>query len=219
MKILSTVLLFALLASASALAQDNQRITFRGNYIGMTRSRWNANPENGSNAYLDVSSPDAWRHRKVHIVGSWCSDSPFGLTDLVPLVDGDIVCTVVIPGRYEQTLVGKTLVSSLTYEFRAEKLSSISFQYPSVSYQAVLEAFREKYGTPDIDSHEQYQNAFGAVWSGGVEMWTKGRAFISVTEGKGNGPGQDGFDSGHDGVTTIVDMQAEVPTKHQPSNF
>lgn len=118
--------------------------------------------------------------------------------------------------RKIRTPVGVTLVSDLTYEFNQGKLVIISFDFPSETYLALREAFKSKYGAPDSLSKADYQNGFGARWSGEVALWTRGDTSLGLSEGAGNGPGQNAEQVG---VSRFEAMGLKYRSREQEKNF
>lgn len=108
-------------------------------------------------------------------------------------------------------------VQSILYRFRHSLLYQVDITFDSWLYPAISKAFIEKYGTPEKQGTENYQNVFGARWTGNNLSWRNDRQqWIAIVEGPGNGPGQD---SANGGMAIIEDGSLAPPTKSPPLDF
>jgi hypothetical protein len=86
------------------------------------------------------------------------------------------------------------------YYFFQGKLYLIRSTLPKESYRTIRSAFEEKYGVPT--SHvEQYQNSFGATFTGENLLWSNEISRISITE------------HGSDPDSQIVSESKDIETK------
>jgi hypothetical protein len=129
----------------------------------------------------------------------------------VKLTADEIACSSG-DANQDALIVGSFHVSGVVYTFLDSKLFKVTILFPSGLVTPLREAFTTKYGPSTVLANDEYQNGFGARWSGANFAWTNGTQAILLHQGASNGPGQE-----HDarsGSLTYEDHSLEqVPVK------
>jgi len=109
---------------------------------------------------------------------------------------GEVLCNPA-PGEIniDARMVAGSAVTSILYHFYNGKLYEIALVFPAVRYGVTKSAFLDKYGPPSRQTTSEFQNGFGARWTGEDLFWLQGTQTVSLEEGGNNGPGQDHFAS------------------------
>jgi len=102
-------------------------------------------------------------------------------------------------------LVAGDPVGSVLYHFFNGKLYEIDLHFAAIRYRVIKAAFQDKYGPPSEQSESQFQNGFGASWTGEDLFWKLGTQSLFLYEGPKNGPGQDQFDEIASSAATFAD--------------
>jgi hypothetical protein len=142
-----------------------------------------------------------------------CSDDSYRV-DETPraLVSGDVVC---VPGwpalNPEMYTVAGEKAFHIELHLTSGKLWKIELVFDSRSFETINKAFSAKFGEPSSTTTEEFQNGFGAKFTGQLKTWHRGPQSILLREG-GHAPDQPG-----NGQILIFDDVAakklEVPPK------
>jgi len=68
------------------------------------------------------------------------------------------------------------------FDFFQDKLFRIAATFYATRFVAMQEALTGKYGTPTSVASMEYQNAFGAKYSGSIVTWDNGVSFITLSQ-------------------------------------
>jgi hypothetical protein len=205
------------LANANGVATDssvptNTAFSFKGNKLGMTLEQFRSNPANVASIWINTGDPKKRLDKKKsqQVNTPLCSNQYAQIEDFPVVASGEIICITgtpphdVVERNFQITKQGGINTQSLTvaghdpehvwYRFYREHLYAIEIgKFSPFEFADLLQAFEQKLGQPNRTSNEEYQNGFGAHWSGEVVIWQKGTQIVSLKEGPGMGPGQNHF--------------------------
>ncbi len=100
--------------------------------------------------------------------------------------------------------------ADLEYSFVDGTLWMIAGIFQQRDFQTVETAFVEKFGAPKTKTVKQYQNAFGAQFSGAVEEWDNGVSHIVLLE-RTEDLDNSGFSVTHTALSDIVKRRIPKP--------
>ncbi len=180
------------LCDGGRMSAQETAYTFKGNSLGMTLEDFKKQNFHGY-VFYDKKGNLTKEGKKgaIQVASPVCTDSAAFAEDpgeRVNLVPDEVVCPEDRPQFAGQRFV------QVRYRFYRGYLFQIESQFGSSGYPQVKAAFIEKYGPLSEMRSMDYQNGFGASWTGEVSIWRQRNQTIVVTEGPDNGPGQDGCD-------------------------
>jgi hypothetical protein len=135
---------------------------------------------------------------------------PWTLHSVMPASDG-INCSSGDDNQ-EALQVGSFKVSGVVYQFSNGRLYKITILFPSGLVLPVKGAFTTKYGESAVQAADDFQNNFGARWTGANFAWINGTQSILLHEGANNGPGGK-YDAGSGSVTYKDRSLEPIPDK------
>jgi hypothetical protein len=212
-------------ATINPSVPTNTDFSFKGNTLGMTLEQFRSNPTNVASIWINTGNPakrlDKKKSQQVNT--PLCSDQYAEIEDFPAAASGEIICLTGTPGPYiagnkfSTTKQGGVNAQSIIvaghdpehvwYRFYGGHLYAIEIgKFAPLDFGDLLQAFEQKFGKPNQTTKEDYQNGFGAHWSGEVLIWQKGPQVISLKEGPGNGPGQDHFSRIDGPEITFLDL-------------
>jgi hypothetical protein len=108
--------------------------------------------------------------------------------------------------------IGAATASGVVYQFLNGQLYKIVILSSVAMVKDLKDAFAAKYGEPTTAAPDDYQNGYGARWTGANFVWTHGSQGIILHEGSANGPAQER--TNYDSSVTYEDHSLEpVPVK------
>jgi hypothetical protein len=182
--------------SAAAQTAPPTQFSFKGNYLGMPLQEFKTKNV-GESVFINTGKPK-WNGRAnkkdtQEVPTPLCTDQYQGFPgDPQNEAPNEVLCNP-SPGDRNQSALQFAGIQavSMFYRFLGSRLYDIEIHLVSHDYGDVKAAFIQKYGAPTSTTSERYQNGYGATWTGEVCHWRSGNQAIALTEGSGNGPGQD----------------------------
>lgn len=190
-----TVVLLTIPAMAQSPSVREPAFTFKSATLGMSLSNFQS--ANRKDVWINTGDPLKRRDKKKsQMVSAPLCTNQYDVGMGERLRSGEIGCLTSMEGFNVEarTVAGKEALY-LRYFFFTERLYRITMGFYGYHFPTVLEAFMQKYGTPEKVTEEAFQNGYGARWTGEVVIWRKGKQSITLKQGPTGGPGQDGFDS------------------------
>jgi hypothetical protein len=68
------------------------------------------------------------------------------------------------------------------FQSRLYRISAAFVNYGGTNFKSMIEAFTTKYGTPTSQENREYQNAFGAKFTGRIVTWDNSTSTIVISE-------------------------------------
>ena len=99
------------------------------------------------------------------------------------------------------------------FDFYQGKLYRISATFDASRFNAMQEAFTGKYGRPSSATVVDYQNAFGAAFTGSVVSWDNNASTITLRQYGGGTVENSGLEIQHKAIAA----QASADKPQQPS--
>ena len=213
-----------LTTSASAQSVPPAQFTFKGNYLSMPIQEFKA--KNVGESVFINSGKAKWNGRAdkkntLEVQTPLCTDQYQGFPgDPGNEAPNEVVCNA-SPGDRNQPALQFAGVQavSMFYRFLGGRLYEIEIHLTSHDFGDVRAAFTQKYGAPANATTESYQNGFGATWTGEVCRWKSGNEAIALTEGSGNGPGQNPRSVASGALAIFLDTSNIPPSAKQPVDF
>jgi hypothetical protein len=185
------VLLIALSPIAAfSQSETPQPFVFKGAQLGMTLEAFRAKFAGDEERvrFSQIVGKHKQVARWVTVPSPYCEDTVEGKAALLQSQglqdDGvDWIHGMVCGVSERQSVAAGIPLEMLLFKFNGGKLSGILFVYESSGFANVSSGFAEKYGAGTEVSAVEYQNIFGAKWSGNVLRWKQGTQQIVLTEG------------------------------------
>ena len=226
-KVVVTALLFiTMLVGASVAAQtiSSTHFTFKGNYLGMALQEFKTK-NLGESVFINTGKPK-WTGRAdkkstLEVPTPLCTDQYQGFPgDPGNEAPNEVLCNP-SPGERNQSALQFAGVQavSMFYRFLSGRLYVIEIHLTSHDYTDVKAAFILKYGSPTNTTSESYQNGYGATWTGQLCHWISGNQAIALTEGSGNGPGQNSHSWASNASAIFLDTSDIPSSPTKPADF
>lgn len=213
------------ISSQSVIAQTSApTFTFKGNYLGMPLAEFKTKNV-GESVFINTGKPK-WNGRSdkkftLEVPTPLCTDQYHGFPgDPGNEAPNEILCNT-SPGERNQGALqfAGTQAVSMFYRFYGGRLYEIEIHLTSHDYKDVKLAFIQKYGSPSSKDDKSYQNGFGARWTGEVVYWKSGTQEVALSEGAGNGPGQDSHSIASDASAVFIDVGNMPPSSNKKIDF
>jgi hypothetical protein len=223
----ANILIYALVplgTCASAQTAPSTQFTIKGNFLGMPLQEFKVKNV-GESVFINTGKPK-WNGRAdkkstLEVPTPLCTDQYQGFPgDPGNEAPNEVLCNE-SPGDRNQSglqFAGVQAVS-MFYRFLGGRLNEIEIHLTSHDYMDVKAAFIQKYGTPTNTTSESYQNGYGASWTGEVCHWKSGNQAIALSEGSGNGPGQNSRSIASSALAIFLDTSNLPPSSTKPADF
>ncbi len=210
--------------SAAAQPTSPTQFTFKGNYLGMSLQEFKT--KNAGESVFINTGKAKWNGRadkkyNLEVPTPLCTDQYHGfLGDPGNEAPGEVFCNPSPGDRNQSALQFAGLqAGSMFYRFLGGRLYEIEIHLTSHDFADVKAAFTQKFGAPTRTTAESYQNGFGATWTGEVCHWKSGSQAIALTEGSGNGPGQNPRSIASNALAIFWDTSNVPPSATKPVDF